>query len=221
MRTPLLARRVLEGAAFVAAVALVVTSAAMTKQSKFKAPLVAIDSAPGAFADMPAPVVGPAEFGVRETVSATAEAAVVPAVVEPITLDPDVRIFDGRPVKPVKTLWMTVTAYSPDHRSCGKSADGVTASNKSVWTNGMRLAAADRRVLPFGTIISVPGYAGGDVIPVLDVGGAIKGKRLDLLYPTHSIARKWGVRKVPVTVWGYADEAEASAKPKPGSSKKL
>jgi 3D (Asp-Asp-Asp) domain-containing protein len=162
--------------------------------------------------------VGPAEFEVRETVAATAEP--VPAPAPAPTLDPQVRIFDGRPVKPVRTIWMTVTAYSPDFRSCGKSADGVTASNKSVWTNGMRLAAADRRVLPFGTMISVPGYAGGDVIPVLDVGGAIKGKRLDLLYPTHSIARKWGVRKVPVTVWGYDDGAEAPAKSKSGASNK-
>jgi 3D (Asp-Asp-Asp) domain-containing protein len=102
---------------------------------------------------------------------------------------------------------MTVTAYSPDARSCGKWADGITASLKSVWTNGMRLAAADTRILPFGSIISVPGYAEGDVIPVLDRGGAIKGHRLDLLYPTHEIALQWGVKKIPVTVWEYADKS--------------
>jgi hypothetical protein len=45
---------------------------------------------------------------------------------------------------------------------------------------------------------------------VLDCGGAIKGFRLDLLYPTHEEARIWGVRFVPVTVWEYAD-----GKPKP------
>jgi len=115
------------------------------------------------------------------------------------------RYFNGRPIRPARTIMMTVTAYSPDEKSCGKFADGITASLKSVWTNGMRMAAADTRMLPFGTLISVPGYAGGEVVPVLDRGGAIKGNRLDMLYPTHEIALKWGVRRLPVVVWEYAD----------------
>lgn len=131
----------------------------------------------------------------------------VPAgVVGTLELEPGhARYFNGRPIRAVRTMTMTVTAYSPDERSCGKFADGITASLKSVWTNGMRLVAADSRLLPLGSIISVPGYAGGDVVPVLDRGGAIKGHRLDVLYPTHEIARRWGVQKVPVTVWEYAD----------------
>jgi 3D (Asp-Asp-Asp) domain-containing protein len=100
---------------------------------------------------------------------------------------------------------MTVTAYSPDHRSCGKWADGITASNKSVWTNGMKLVAADTRILPFRSLVSVPGYDEGRIVPVLDRGGAIKGARLDVLYPTHEIALRWGVQRLPVTVWEYVD----------------
>ncbi len=118
------------------------------------------------------------------------------------------RYYNGRPLVAVRTIWMTTTAYSPDHRSCGKWADGKTASMKSVWTNGMELVAADRRVLDFGTLLSIPGYAEDRAVPVLDVGGAIKGSRLDLLYPTHAIARQWGVQKLPVTVWEYADEVQ-------------
>ncbi len=115
------------------------------------------------------------------------------------------RWFNGRPIRPARTIWMTVTAYSPDHRSCGVFADGQTATLHSVWTNGMKLVAADTRVLPFGSMISVPGYASGDVVPVLDRGGKIKGHRLDLLFPTHAAARQWGVRKLPVVVYEYAD----------------
>ena len=100
---------------------------------------------------------------------------------------------------------MRVTAYSPDHRSCGIHADGITASGYSVEANGGRLVAADRRLFPFGSLLTVPGYAGGQVVPVLDRGGAIKGSRLDVLYPTHDIARRWGVRHLDVTVWEYAD----------------
>jgi 3D (Asp-Asp-Asp) domain-containing protein len=119
-----------------------------------------------------------------------------------------VRWFDGRRVVPVRTIWMKVTAYSPDARSCGKWADGQTATLHSVWTNAMRLVAADTRVLPYGSIITVPGYADSEVVPVLDCGGAIKGNRLDVLFPTHEIARKWGVRDLPVTIWAYEDETE-------------
>lgn len=120
-------------------------------------------------------------------------------------VDPEIRYFNGRPVRPARVIWMTVTAYSPDHRSCGKWADGVTASNKSVWTNAMKLVAADTDLLPFGSLLSVPGYDNGKIVPVLDRGGAIKGARLDVLYPTHQIARRWGVQRLPVTVWEYAD----------------
>ena len=102
-------------------------------------------------------------------------------------------------------MMMTVTAYSPDERSCAGSADGITASGYSVYTNGMKLAAADTTVLPFGSLITVPGYDAGNVVPVLDRGGAIKGNRLDVLFPTHEQARQFGVKKVQVTVWEYAD----------------
>ena len=104
-------------------------------------------------------------------------------------------------------MWMTVTAYSPDARSCGEFADGRTASMKSVWTNGGCLVAADSKVLPIGSLVTVPGYAGDMVVPVLDRGGKIKGSRLDVLYPTHEIALSWGVQRLPVTVWEYADDA--------------
>ena len=115
------------------------------------------------------------------------------------------RFFDGRPVRPARTIYMTVTAYSPDERSCGVHADGQTATLHSVFTNNMRLVAADTRILPFGSMVSIPGYDRGRVVPVLDRGGAIKGHRLDLLFPTHEEARRWGVKRVPVIVWEYAD----------------
>ena len=113
----------------------------------------------------------------------------------------EIRWFDGKAVRPAKIMWMTVTAYSPDHRSCGEFADGITASNKSVWTNAGRLVAADTSILPFGSMLTIPGYADDMIVPVLDRGGAIKGSRLDLLYPTHKEALQWGVQRLPVVVW--------------------
>ncbi len=122
--------------------------------------------------------------------------------------DISIRWFDGRPARPARVIYMTVTGYSPDARSCGQFADNKTAIMYSVWTNGMNLVAADPKVLPYWSLVSIPGYADDEIVPVLDCGGAIKGNRLDLLYPTHEIARQWGVRQVPVTVWEYIDEEE-------------
>lgn len=117
----------------------------------------------------------------------------------------DIRWYNGRPIRPVRIERMRVTAYSPDERSCGDSADGITASGYSVSTNGGFLVAADPKVLPLGSLVSVPGYDSGEVVPVLDVGGAIKGARLDVLFPTHEEAVRWGVRALDVTIWEYAD----------------
>lgn len=113
--------------------------------------------------------------------------------------------FNGRRLQIARTMEMIVTAYSPDERSCGKSADGITASGMSVWTNGMKLVAADTSVLPMKSVISIPGYNQGKPVPVLDRGGAIKGNRLDVLFPTHETARKWGRQKLTVVVWEYMD----------------
>ncbi len=113
--------------------------------------------------------------------------------------------FDSRPLRAKRTVMMLVTAYSPDERSCGKWADGFTASGYSVKTNAMKLVAADTDLLPFGSVVSVPGYNNGRPVPVLDRGGGIKGLHLDLLFPTHEEARHWGKQRLPVTIWEYAD----------------
>lgn len=125
--------------------------------------------------------------------------------VEPERSNSNPVTYDGRPLRAVKTIRMLVTSYSPDARSCGKWADGITASGYSVWTNAGKLVAADTHLLPFGSILTIPGYNNSKPVPVLDRGGKIKGKRLDVLYPTHAIARRWGVQKLDVIVWEYAD----------------
>ena len=124
-----------------------------------------------------------------------------------VILDPSIRWFNGRPARPARTVWMLVTAYSPDERSCGRWADGVTASLHEVHTNAQCLVAADTRLLPMGSMVSIPGYDQGRIVPVLDRGGQIKGARLDVLLPTDGAARNWGARRVPVTVWAYTDGA--------------
>lgn len=131
--------------------------------------------------------------------------AVIAAPENNYASDPNIRWFNARPARPARTIWMTVTGYSPDERSCGDSADGLTATMHSVTTNAMKLVAADPSILPYGSMISVPGYDAESIVPVLDCGGAIKGDKVDLLFPTHKEAMKWGRQRILVTVWEYAD----------------
>jgi 3D (Asp-Asp-Asp) domain-containing protein len=92
---------------------------------------------------------------------------------------------------------MTVTAYCPCRKCCGPNARGITASGRPVTANGVRFVAADK-MLPFGTIVAVPGYG---TVPVLDRGGAIKGRRLDVFFPTHAEALVWGRQTLVVRIW--------------------
>ena len=78
---------------------------------------------------------------------------------------------------------------------------GLTLTLLLGWAQRV---AADTNLLPFGSIVTVPGYHDGRPVPVLDRGGRIKGKRLDVLYPTHEMARGWGSRELQVQVWEYA-----------------
>lgn len=71
---------------------------------------------------------------------------------------------------------------------------GYTATGKKAAHGTL---AADTRHFKFGTRLDVPGYGIGTVE---DVGGAIKGRHLDLWFPTHDEARRWGRRWLKVTL---------------------
>jgi 3D (Asp-Asp-Asp) domain-containing protein len=110
---------------------------------------------------------------------------------------------------------MDVSAYCPCSLCCGLNASGITASGKPVVG---KLIAAPSSYL-FGTEMRVPGYG---VAKVQDRGGAIKSAgdwvrnvkignqkvadtrlqndRIDLLFPTHEEALKWGRQKLVVSV---------------------
>jgi 3D (Asp-Asp-Asp) domain-containing protein len=208
IRRQVVTRVIAERVVFVLLALVVMASAVATKRSAITAPLAEIDLGPSSAMAS----IAPAYEAETEIIAEITPKVQVLKVVEMSSeqAEAGTRWFDGRKVRPARTIWMTVTAYSPDHRSCGKYADGITASGKSIWTNGMKLVAADKRLLPFGSMLSIPGYDGGAIVPVLDRGGAIKGARLDVLYPTHSTARKWGVQKLPVVVWEYVDEDSGS-----------
>jgi 3D (Asp-Asp-Asp) domain-containing protein len=95
---------------------------------------------------------------------------------------------------------MEVTAYCPCKKCCGPRAAGITASGKTVDYDDGKFVAADTKVLPFGTRVSIPGYHGGSPVEVIDRGGAIKGNKLDVFFESHEAALRWGRRKLAVTI---------------------
>ena len=72
---------------------------------------------------------------------------------------------------------------------------GVTATGTETRHG---TAAVDRRRFPYGTVFRVPGYG---YARAEDTGGAIKGNHIDLWFPTHDAALRWGRRTLTVTVW--------------------
>ena len=91
-----------------------------------------------------------------------------------------------------------VTGYCP---VCDRS--GRTATGRAFHLPGV---AVDPRVIPLGSILTIPGY-GANVVAD-DVGGAIKGRRLDVRLPAgpggRCLCYRWGLRQIVVTVtrWG-------------------
>ncbi len=96
------------------------------------------------------------------------------------------------PAKQTTQIWR-VTAYCPCKLCCGVHSDGITASGAKA--EGKLIAAP--RSIPFGTWIDIKGYGYAEV---LDRGGAIKGRRLDVFFPTHQEALNWGVKHIKLEI---------------------
>ncbi len=86
-----------------------------------------------------------------------------------------------------------VIAYGP--RKGHPKAVGITATGTRARVGTI---AADTRFYPFGTIMHIPGYGWGRVE---DIGGAIKGKHIDLYFTSHEKALQWGRERREVKVW--------------------
>lgn len=82
------------------------------------------------------------------------------------------------------------TGYCSCAKCCGKS-NGITASGvKAAWGT-----IAAPKSYPFGSRFVIP-ELDGQIFTVHDRGGSIKGNRIDIWFPTHAQAIRWGVRTV-------------------------
>lgn len=87
-----------------------------------------------------------------------------------------------------------LTAYCTCAKCCGQWADGATATGTRA-TPG-RTIAVDPDVIPLGSKVYINGFE----YTAEDTGGAIKGKRIDVLFPTHQEALNFGVQYAEVAI---------------------
>ncbi len=92
--------------------------------------------------------------------------------------------FTGR-----RTLRMVATGYPAMVCGTGRTYLGLKAERGIV--------AVDPRVIPLGARVYVEGY--GEALAA-DIGSAIKGSRIDLCFPTHREADRYGKREVTVRI---------------------
>ena len=90
-----------------------------------------------------------------------------------------------------ETQSYTATAYSLR----GRMASGSYVRKGAI--------AADRRVLPIGTRVRIEAGNYSGEYTVLDTGGAVRGRIIDVWVPSAGEALRFGRRKVKLTVLQY------------------
>ena len=94
-----------------------------------------------------------------------------------------------------KVLSMNASAYDPGPQSCGRFARA--GRTKLGIKAQFGVAAVDPRVIPLGSLLYVEGYG---LAYACDIGGAVKGNKIDLCYPNRSQALQYGRKNVKVHV---------------------
>ena len=93
-----------------------------------------------------------------------------------------------------KVITVMATAYTAD---C-EGGTGVTYTGVDLKANpDAKVIAVDPAVIPLGTEVYVEGY--GHAIAA-DIGGAIKGDKIDVFIPNEDAAEAWGMKTVDVTI---------------------
>lgn len=103
----------------------------------------------------------------------------------------------------LRKLNIVATAYTSKCDGCtGITATGYDVRN-TVYKDGCRVVSTDKNVIPMDSLLyieSVNDSFEPFVAISSDVGGAIKGNRIDILVENESKAYDFGVRDIKVTV---------------------
>jgi len=93
-----------------------------------------------------------------------------------------------------KEIIVEASAYTASCEGCS----GITATGIDLKANpNAKVISVDPSVIPLGSKVYVEGY--GEAIAG-DTGGAIKGKRIDVFFPSQQDAINFGVKQLKVTI---------------------
>ena len=93
-----------------------------------------------------------------------------------------------------REIYVTSTAYTASCNGCS----GTTATGVNLLANpNAKVIAVDPRVIPLGSKVYVEGY--GYAI-ASDTGGAIKGNKIDVFFPSKTDAYRWGRQTVKIKI---------------------
>lgn len=99
--------------------------------------------------------------------------------------------------------WMefTSTAYVSDCEGCtGITKSGYDVRNTIYSPEGYRVIAVDPNIIPLGSLVEIE--ANGEIFTAkaMDIGGAIKNRKIDLLVNSEAEAFEWGVKDIRLRV---------------------
>jgi 3D (Asp-Asp-Asp) domain-containing protein len=101
----------------------------------------------------------------------------------------------------LRQLDVVATAYQP---LCKSGCTGITATGhdvrNTVYKDGYRVVAVDPRVVPLGSLLHVETEDRSFVGIAEDTGGAIKGRKIDVLVRNESRAYTFGKQDATITV---------------------
>jgi len=93
-----------------------------------------------------------------------------------------------------KEIIVEASAYTASCEGCS----GITATGINLKTNpNAKVISVDPTIIPLGSKVYVEGY--GEAIAG-DTGGAIKGNRIDVFFPSQQDAINFGVKQLKVTI---------------------
>jgi len=111
------------------------------------------------------------------------------------------------PRGPGTEQWL-IKAYCHCRICCGRWADTpmdtrTTAAGvplADLIEQGVGFVAANTDLLPFHTLVAIPGYHEGRPVPVLDRIGGGDQRRLEVFFADHQTALEWGRQDLDIQI---------------------
>jgi 3D (Asp-Asp-Asp) domain-containing protein len=132
--------------------------------------------------------------GLHSTNKFVSEKSMKPATQISKNSNPVTKAADVSNTADSREITVKATAYTASCEGCS----GITKTGINLKANpNKKVIAVDPSVIPLGSKVHVEGF--GEAIAA-DIGGAIKGKRIDVFIPSEQDAIDFGVKKLKVTI---------------------